>query len=252
MGTTYLVLFLYIFPIHCYGKTAFVHLVGYELLADTLSTYPTYDNGECLKACTETVACLAVQMSPGIGDCRLLTMVRSAEPDEWLCQYFIKNLTTVNVNSRTLTPAEQLIQNAVYASQGSCPDGWTANSTICTLSVSESVCREYASFLEATWDGIDCGIPMMDKIYNCPSSQLTLKNFTHGYFCYATIVHHYFTKRLNTTTNAKLMIEFLDLPETGCQTLKKRHISDYGFISIFCDNCLSFCHRKSYRCLSMF
>uniref|UniRef100_A0A7E4VKR3 C-type lectin domain-containing protein n=1 Tax=Panagrellus redivivus TaxID=6233 RepID=A0A7E4VKR3_PANRE len=168
-------------------KTAYLHLNGYEVLADTLSTFSTTDGHDCLRTCARTEACLAVHVAVATETCTLLTMVRDVR-EAMECGYYIKNVTTtMEIANITLNPVEQILQDVVYASNGECPDGWTQTSTACTLAVSESTCVEYASFLKATWDGTECVMPSIKLVHFCSSSNLSLKSFNESYYCYAVI-----------------------------------------------------------------
>uniref|UniRef100_A0A7E4V7H0 C-type lectin domain-containing protein n=1 Tax=Panagrellus redivivus TaxID=6233 RepID=A0A7E4V7H0_PANRE len=176
-----------LFPTISYCKTAFLHLNGYEVLGDTLLIYSTIDGHDCLKKCAGTEACLAVYVAVDTGACTLLTMVRDVR-EAMECRYYIKNVTaTTEIANITLNPVEQILQDAVYASNGECPDGWTQTSTACTLAVSKSICAEYAPFLKATWNGIECIMPSVKIEHYCFSSNLALKSFNDSYYCYAVI-----------------------------------------------------------------
>uniref|UniRef100_A0A7E4V9V1 G-protein alpha subunit n=1 Tax=Panagrellus redivivus TaxID=6233 RepID=A0A7E4V9V1_PANRE len=50
--------------------------------------------------------------------------------------------------------------------------------------VSEAICGEYASFLEASWDGTDCVIPLMNVTYSCPNDTYTLGSYADGHYCH--------------------------------------------------------------------
>uniref|UniRef100_A0A7E4VKS5 Apple domain-containing protein n=1 Tax=Panagrellus redivivus TaxID=6233 RepID=A0A7E4VKS5_PANRE len=172
----------------CSGNKSFIQLFGYGLLADTFETYSTSDSADCVNECAAYDDCLGVQMLRGTGTCNLLHMIRAYTWDPGQCSFFIKNETTVTITGRNLDPMDQVIQNVVYASDNICPDGWTVDSLTCTLRVSESICNEYASSLEATWDGTNCVIAILTASYSCPNQTHILNNFTNGYYCYAVIL----------------------------------------------------------------
>uniref|UniRef100_A0A7E4WBU2 Apple domain-containing protein n=2 Tax=Panagrellus redivivus TaxID=6233 RepID=A0A7E4WBU2_PANRE len=182
----------------CYGSTGFIHLLGYGLVADTLTTYVTSDYMDCIDECLTYENCLAIEMMISFGICNLLTMVRSYTLIKSECSFLIKNVSTMTITGRSLDPMDQVIQNVVYASKNVCPDGWSADSTTCTLSTSESVCNEYDTSLEASWNGTDCIIPLLTAKYSCPS-KLTLKQFSNGYFCYALVLRNKNTAPDDTT-----------------------------------------------------
>uniref|UniRef100_A0A7E4V9J6 Apple domain-containing protein n=1 Tax=Panagrellus redivivus TaxID=6233 RepID=A0A7E4V9J6_PANRE len=172
---------------YSFCDTTFVHLLGSSIYADTLSTYSTLNATDCVEECAVTTSCSAVKMIWGSGTCELLTMIRAAVSDNANCAFYIRKYNDVEIQGRTLDGIDQLVQNAVYASQADCPDGWTAGSTTCTLSVSESICDEYAPFLEASWDGTDCVIPLMNVTYYCPNDTYTLGSYADGHYCHSMI-----------------------------------------------------------------
>uniref|UniRef100_A0A7E4UMG0 C-type lectin domain-containing protein n=1 Tax=Panagrellus redivivus TaxID=6233 RepID=A0A7E4UMG0_PANRE len=137
-------------------------------------------------------------MVHGMGTCNLLTMMRSVTFKSDQCKYYLKQSTNVTVEGRHLVGIDALIQNAVYDSQSACPDGWMAENTLCTLSVPEDICDEYASFLNAAWDGTNCVMPLMNVAYTCPSSSFTIGNYPDGHFCY--IIIPKWTDALNSMT----------------------------------------------------
>uniref|UniRef100_A0A7E4UT54 C-type lectin domain-containing protein n=1 Tax=Panagrellus redivivus TaxID=6233 RepID=A0A7E4UT54_PANRE len=119
----------------------------------------------------------------GTGTCNLLTMLRSAVYDSNQCQYYLKKSTNVDIENRQLSDIDKLVQNAVYNSQGECPDGWDSEVTICTLDIEEDVCNEYASFLETSYDFV-CTVNLMSVNYTCPNESFTLGSFSNGHYCY--------------------------------------------------------------------
>uniref|UniRef100_A0A7E4V0P4 CW domain-containing protein n=1 Tax=Panagrellus redivivus TaxID=6233 RepID=A0A7E4V0P4_PANRE len=181
-----LTVFFCIFPIICYCLTDFVHLLGYGLLADTLSVYSTSDVTTCLEKCDNTTSCLAVQMLWGAGKCNLLTMVRAYTYEAPQCAFYLKNGTTVTIINRTLEGMDQLLQNVVYASQEVCPNGWTSESLSCKLDRTQSTCNEHATFLDAHWNNTQCVIPKMNITWTCPEDRyaFALGHFDYGDFCY--------------------------------------------------------------------
>uniref|UniRef100_A0A7E4UY46 Apple domain-containing protein n=1 Tax=Panagrellus redivivus TaxID=6233 RepID=A0A7E4UY46_PANRE len=219
------------FAVLCFGKVTFLHLNGVELVADTLSDYTTTDAYDCLRKCGMNSSCIAVQMATDVGICNLLTMVRNAR-NAMACDFFIKKERTVNIPGRSLTPLQQILQNAVYATQEACPEGWTDDGKTCTLAILQAECKNYAAFLGVTWDGTRCAIPRMNVTYSCPNSELTLKGFSNGYFCYAMILRG----QLNGTIAT--MNDFC-YNETGCYLASIHSEAENEFIASLRNSSLS-------------
>uniref|UniRef100_A0A7E4ULM8 C-type lectin domain-containing protein n=1 Tax=Panagrellus redivivus TaxID=6233 RepID=A0A7E4ULM8_PANRE len=143
-------------------------------------------------------------------------MVRSVTFESNQCQYYLKKFTNVTVVGRSLDGIDALIQNAVYASQSACPNGWTVENSICTLNVDETTCNEYASFLNITWDGTSCVAPKMNVTYKCASSSYTARNYPDGSYCYRV-----FPRWSGVVGNST----YYDMSNTYCNTLTKGYLA---------------------------
>uniref|UniRef100_A0A7E5A0T8 C-type lectin domain-containing protein n=1 Tax=Panagrellus redivivus TaxID=6233 RepID=A0A7E5A0T8_PANRE len=183
---------LLIFLVQSFSQsyTNFIHLLGWTLNANVLKQYATSNTNDCGTECALTVNCTGFQMLHGTGQCNLLTMMRSYNFNVSQCGFYLKQSANVTVSGRTLTSnIDKVLQNAVYDSQLICPDGWEGvvnyqwGLSKCVLALSQSVCNQYASFLQATYSGGDCLMPYFKVTYSCPDSTFTLGNYTDGKYC---------------------------------------------------------------------
>uniref|UniRef100_A0A7E4VEV8 Apple domain-containing protein n=1 Tax=Panagrellus redivivus TaxID=6233 RepID=A0A7E4VEV8_PANRE len=145
-----LLIFLCMFPVLCSAKAEFLHLNGYKILADLLVSGNTPDYEVCLLNCAHITPCVGFQFVTATNTCKLLTMMRNA-PEAYTCEYYIKVTSTIDIIGRNLNQVEQTVQNAVYNTQTLCPYGWEIVANQCFLNVNETICNEYAQFLQPVY-----------------------------------------------------------------------------------------------------
>uniref|UniRef100_A0A7E4V3A6 Apple domain-containing protein n=1 Tax=Panagrellus redivivus TaxID=6233 RepID=A0A7E4V3A6_PANRE len=164
----------------------FAHLCGYSLTADTFVECSTADAADCADLCDVTDTCIGFEYFEETGDCNLINAIRNVESNYTFCSFYMKTTTKqMTIQGRSLSTTDQMLQNLLYESQGTCPDGWRTASTKCTLKLSEEKCAEFASFLNASYSNGLCVIPLITLKPICPTDVTTwaLKAYSDGYYC---------------------------------------------------------------------
>uniref|UniRef100_A0A7E4UZX8 C-type lectin domain-containing protein n=1 Tax=Panagrellus redivivus TaxID=6233 RepID=A0A7E4UZX8_PANRE len=168
--------------------TPYVHLFGYKLNALNITYVATTDPVHCAKVCTTNDLCTAFLMVPNIGKCHLMFIIKNAVFDANQCNYYIQNVSTVTVVNRNLNGIQQIIQNAVYNMQRTCPDYWNqGDAVLCSYQTTEKTCNQYNSFFETYWNGSICLAPMMTQTFNCPDNTYTVVSTKSFIYCYKLI-----------------------------------------------------------------
>uniref|UniRef100_A0A7E4V3C9 Apple domain-containing protein n=1 Tax=Panagrellus redivivus TaxID=6233 RepID=A0A7E4V3C9_PANRE len=171
--------------------TDYAHLCGYTLTGDILASCKTQDDMDCAELCDVTASCLGFQFVVDTGECNLFNAIRRATVNNSECSFYIKTTSKqIVVPGRNgVGPVNTLLQNLLYASDGPCPDGWTVESTRCTLNISEETCYEFGSFLNATFanETNQCVIPLTTFGYMCLNLSWKYGSFADGDYCHIII-----------------------------------------------------------------
>uniref|UniRef100_A0A7E4V4M4 C-type lectin domain-containing protein n=1 Tax=Panagrellus redivivus TaxID=6233 RepID=A0A7E4V4M4_PANRE len=181
-----LVAIFFIYGITLCDFVNFAHLCGYSLTGDTLVTScSTADAADCADLCDVTDTCIGFEYFEETGDCNLINAIRNVESNYTFCFFFMKTTTKqMTIHGRTLSTTDQMLQDLLYESQGTCPDGWTTTSTKCTLKLSEEKCNEFAGFLNASYSNGLCTMPLISVKWTCPTTgNWTLKRYPDGHYC---------------------------------------------------------------------
>uniref|UniRef100_A0A914Q312 Apple domain-containing protein n=1 Tax=Panagrolaimus davidi TaxID=227884 RepID=A0A914Q312_9BILA len=117
-----------------FATTNFVHLIGYDILAEppTTSSGVTDEDG-CAEQCVTNTECIGFDYLNS--DCTLLINVRNIVTNISACNFYIFDRTAdTNFGDLDLTETDKLVYSNAYLNN-SCPQGSTDDITQCSIAV---------------------------------------------------------------------------------------------------------------------